>query len=73
MSVSNAQQSYSYIFENIYFLNELFAIGCVLLHNRINSSRPLDTGFLFVCLFVCFLGLHPWHLEVPRLVIQLEL
>ena len=24
-------------------------------------------------LFVCFLGLHPWHVEVPRLGVQLEL
>ena len=22
--------------------------------------------FFFVCLFVCFLGSHPWHVEVPR-------
>ena len=29
--------------------------------------------FLFVCLFVCFLGPHPWHMEVPRLGVQLEL
>ena len=27
----------------------------------------------FVCLFVCFLGLHLKHMEVPRLGIQLEL
>ena len=27
---------------------------------------------LFVCLFV-FLGLHLWHIEVPRLGVQLEL
>ena len=27
---------------------------------------------LFVCLF-CFLGLHLWHMEVPRLGIKLEL
>ena len=30
--------------------------------------------FLFVCLFVfCFLGLHLWHMEVPRLAVKLEL
>ena len=23
--------------------------------------------------FVCFLGLHPWHMEVPRLGVKLEL
>ena len=27
----------------------------------------------FVCLFVCFLGLHPQHMEVPRLGVELEL
>ena len=30
----------------------------------------LDLGFLFC--FV-FLGQHPWHMEVPRLVVKLEL
>ena len=30
--------------------------------------------FLFVCLFVfCFLGLCPWHMEVPRLGVESEL
>ena len=29
--------------------------------------------FLFICLFVCFLGLHLWHMEVPRLGIESEL
>ena len=24
-------------------------------------------------LFICFLGTHPWHTEVPRLGVQLEL
>ena len=28
-------------------------------------------NFFFFCLF--FLGLHPWHMEIPRLGIQLEL
>ena len=26
--------------------------------------------YLFVCLFIYFLGLHPWHMEVPRLVVK---
>ena len=30
----------------------------------------LDIVFGFVCLFF---GLHPWHLEVPRLGVELEL
>ena len=30
--------------------------------------------FLFVCSFVfVFLGLHPWHMEVPRLGVKLKL
>ena len=31
--------------------------------------------FLFVCLFLSFvvLGLHPWHMKVPRLGVQSEL
>ena len=30
---------------------------------------------LFVCLFICFvfLGLHPQHMEVPRLGVEMEL
>ena len=27
----------------------------------------------FICLFVCFLGLRPWHMEVPRLGVSSEL
>ena len=27
----------------------------------------------FFCLFVCFLGLHPWHMVVPRLGVESEL
>ena len=37
--------------------------------------RAIRSGvyiFLFVCLF-CFLGPHPWHMEVPRLRVKLEL
>ena len=29
--------------------------------------------YLFICLFWSFLGLHLWHMEVPRLRVQLEL
>ena len=36
-----------------------------------NLGFPLGY-FLFVFIFV-FLGLHPWHMEVPRLRVQLEL
>ena len=28
---------------------------------------------LFICLFVCFLGPHLWHMEVPRLGVDMEL
>ena len=28
--------------------------------------------FIYVCTYV-FLGLHPWYMEVPRLVVELEL
>ena len=34
----------------------------------------LETFSFFVCLFVCFFkGLYPWHMEVPRLGVELEL
>ena len=29
--------------------------------------------FLFLSFFFCFLGPHPWHIEVPRLRVQSEL
>ena len=28
--------------------------------------------FVFVFVFFCFLGLPPWHMEVPRLEVELE-
>ena len=35
-------------------------------------SKP--SQIVFVCLFVfCFLGLHLWHMEVPRLGVKMEL
>ena len=41
------------------------------------SSSSLSFCFcfflFFVFLFFCFLGLHPWHMEVPRLGVELEL
>ena len=30
-------------------------------------------GGLVVCLSFCLLGLYPWHMEVPRLGVELEL
>ena len=32
-----------------------------------------DRFYLFACLLPCFLGLHPRHLEVPRLSVKSEL
>ena len=28
---------------------------------------------MFVCVCIVFLGLYPWHVEVPRLGVELEL
>ena len=39
-----------------------------------SKHRPLSRGGFFGFLFVfCFLGPHPWHMEVPRLGVKLEL
>ena len=35
-------------------------------------SGPFSRFFFFFCLFD-FFGLHPWHMEVPRLWVKLEL
>ena len=39
------------------------------------SKRPLSFTVLFFVLFylVFFLKLHPWHMEVPRIVMESEL
>jgi len=45
------------------------------------TYHPKVGGFLsvwrfllfFFFFFFCFLGPHPWHMEVPRLGVQLEL
>ena len=53
------------------------ANGVVKIHRLLlmllkNQLRALKRIFFFVfCLF--FLGLHPWHVEVPSLEVELEL
>ena len=43
-------------------------------HSIVNILKGMcGLACFFVCLFVCFLGLHPWHMEIPRLGVQLEL
>ena len=41
------------------------------------DGKLVITEILFIYLFnlfiYCFLGMHPWHMEVPRLVVELEL
>jgi len=40
------------------------------------SLNPSKANFTIFCVCVCvcvFLGPHPWHMEVPRLGVQLEL
>ena len=43
----------------------------------VKNVHMLAVTFFFVlfcfCLFVCFLGPHLWHVEVPRLGVELEL
>ena len=36
-------------------------------------SRTLKFAFFFSFFFFCLLGLHQWHMEVPRLGVELEL
>ena len=42
----------------------------VLYFLQFPRSNPL---VFFVFVFFCFLGLHPWHMELPRLGAELEL
>ena len=47
---------------------------CLKYIESLNLDRSLYFLSLFIYLFIyCFLGPHPRHMEVPRLVIQLEL
>ena len=39
----------------------------------VNLRKVFSFIMIFFCLVFCFLGLHPWHLEVPRLGVQSEL
>ena len=45
--------------------------------NHSSSESIIQFIYLFIYLilfyFICFLGLHPWHMELPRLGVQLEL
>ena len=40
---------------------------------RPRRTFPACFFFLFVCLFFLYYGPHPWHMEVPRLGVKLEL
>ena len=37
------------------------------------ASVAEERNFYFFFFFLVFLGLHPWHIEVPRLWVKLEL
>ena len=43
----------------------------VAVHSEYEELQVSDSCILFVC--VCFLGSHLWHMEVPRLGIELDL
>ena len=43
--------------------------GFPFLHTLSSTKR----GFFGLFLFFCFLGLHLWHMEIPRLGVELEL
>ena len=60
-------------FRNVWklqFSTSLLTLGTINHWNFSHSGKFISH---FVFLFVCFLGLHPWHMEVPRLGVQLEL
>ena len=42
--------------------------------HRYTHQQAGQSCFLFLCLFVfVFLGLHPWHVDAPKLGVELEL
>ena len=44
---------------------------CVWEGSPFSKSSPVFIGFLLLfVLFVCFLGLHPWHMKIPRLGVK---
>ena len=54
----------------LYKYRHWFSLGDYHLHK---ISFFIPSLCLFVFLFVCFLRLHPWHMEVLRLGVKLEL
>ena len=44
-----------------------------ILADREVLSKAQTRYWFFVCSFFGFLGLHPWHIEFPRLRVKLEL
>ena len=44
-----------------------------LSHNEDSLIFNFYLDYFFYFLFFCFLGLHPWHMKVPKLGVKLEL
>ena len=61
---------------SLYFRGNIFVIRLCYSSPLTGRAERLAARVLFVCLFYwffCLLGLHPWHMEVPRLGVKLEL
>ena len=63
-----------YIYTYIYY----FLFFSIIAYCKILNIVPyvICKSLLLICLFIylfCFLGLHPQHMEVPRLGVELEL
>ena len=63
---SSSFNRYSNYFPNFYYGN--MAMNILYSHLGLHLL-----GYLWVKLFFCFLGQHPWHMEVPRPGVELKL
>lgn len=44
-----------------------------VLKSYVHIEHAYCSNSVFIYLFICFLGLRPWHMAIPRLGIQWEL
>ena len=44
----------------------------VIIYILVSSSSDCEILFYFILFYFCFLGLHPWHMKVPRLAVASE-
>ena len=55
------------------YVNKTLKIGSLSFHSFFNRFYLFIYLFIYLFVFLPFLGLLPWHMEIPRLGVELEL